>query len=111
MLSCPSHRATLRMSPVACSVFKAQVWRQTCGDTRLVFSEGHLSAAAGKCFSRICLKPERVRGWAHQECPASPLAWDWAPKGCWFFETEWPAIDGVFPMTMGHGIRGSAWTI
>ena len=25
------------MSPVACSVFKAQVCRRTCGDTRLVF--------------------------------------------------------------------------
>src|SRR5256884_5957540 len=64
MLSCPSQRATLRISPVACSVFKAQVCRRTCGDSRLVFKGGHLLTAAGMCLLRICLKPERVRGWA-----------------------------------------------
>src|SRR5207244_6364786 len=67
MLSCPSQRATLRISPVACSVFKAQVCRRTCGDSRLVFKGGHLLTAAGMCLLRICLKPERVRGWARIE--------------------------------------------
>src|SRR5437016_7012637 len=37
---------------------------RTCGDTRLVFKEGHLLTAAGKCLLTMCLKPERVRCWA-----------------------------------------------
>ena len=46
MLSCPSQRATLRISPVARRVFKAQVCRQTCGDTRLFSKEEQMCAAA-----------------------------------------------------------------
>jgi hypothetical protein len=30
--------------------FSPQVCRRTCGDTRLVFKEGHLLTAAGKCL-------------------------------------------------------------
>jgi len=49
------------MSPVACSVFKAQVCRRTC-DTRLVFKEEHLLTAADCTYFKDMLEARACKG-------------------------------------------------
>src|SRR5580658_1432985 len=61
MRAWPSQSETFRRSLVACKRVKAQVCLNTCGDTRLIASEGQCSLAARTCLRRVYLKPERVK--------------------------------------------------
>ena len=60
MFACPSQRETFRRSLVACRTVRAQVCRSTCGEMRLVDSDGHRVAALRACLCRMYSKPERV---------------------------------------------------
>lgn len=60
----PYVRATGRpcISPVACMITIATMWRRTCGEMRLVISDGHWAATTVTCLRRIYSKPARVIG-------------------------------------------------
>jgi hypothetical protein len=60
VLSWPSHRATLRKSAVAWSMFSAQVRRRPWGDTDLPRSDGQTTQALPACLGRRYSKPSRV---------------------------------------------------
>jgi hypothetical protein len=60
--ACPSQRETFLRSLVACNTVSAQVCLNTCGNIRFVESDGHRTAAACACFSRMYSNPDRVIG-------------------------------------------------
>ena len=61
MLAWPSHRDTLRMSPVASRVWTAQECLRAWGDMRLPTMDGIFCRAVATCRARRCAKPWRLR--------------------------------------------------
>ncbi len=41
----------------------AVVWRSTCAETRLVFSDGHFFRAVFRCLDKMYSTPSRLRLW------------------------------------------------
>jgi hypothetical protein len=60
--ACPSQSATFRRSLVACRTVRAQVCRNTCGDTRFVDRVGQRRRAVWTCLRRMYSNPTGSRG-------------------------------------------------
>jgi len=101
MDSCPSHIAITERSTPCCKRFIAVLWRRTCGDTRLVFSDGHFARAFSTCRVRMYWTPSRLKGWPRAFLNRGSAGWTLRSRS----RTGWVLLDSCFVSEEGGRCR------